>query len=374
MADQADFAELAMPFMSGLYAAALRMTRNPSDAEDLVQETYLRAYRGFGGFQEGTNLKAWLYKILTNTYINIYRAKKRRPDEQALDELEDFSLYRRIGGLEAVAADRSPEAEVLDAIPEDSVRQAIEDLPEQFRIAVLLADVEGFSYKEIAEITDVPIGTVMSRLHRGRKQLQRAVVGSRARARTGTERVRTRRGIDGDRGPERMDCDHAYVRVYHYLDGEMTVWKRRAIRRHLDECPPCAAGLRLRARDPAGRRRLVPRGGPRRPPAPDRRGARATNEPVVRSSWGAYPDAPLRCPGPPDTGVSGAGVKLNTSLRTVLATAFLAVFAAGCDGHAAQPWHYWIPFVLAATVLFIVFVAFPLGYYLKVYRLKHRGR
>jgi RNA polymerase sigma-70 factor (ECF subfamily) len=173
VADQADFAELAMPFMSGLYAAALRMTRNPSDAEDLVQETYLRAYRGFGGFREGTNLKAWLYKILTNTYINIYRAKKRRPDEQALDELEDFSLYRRLGGLEAVTADRSPEAEVLDSIPEDSVRRAIEDLPEQFRMAVLLADVEGFSYKEIAEITDVPIGTVMSRLHRGRKQLQK---------------------------------------------------------------------------------------------------------------------------------------------------------------------------------------------------------
>jgi RNA polymerase sigma-70 factor (ECF subfamily) len=173
VADQATFADLAMPFMSGLYAAALRMTRNPSDAEDLVQETYLRAYRGFGGFQEGTNLKAWLYKILTNTYINMYRAKKRRPDEQTLDEMEDFSLYRRIGGLEAVAADRSPEAEVLDSIPEESIKRAIEDLPEQFRMAVLLADVEGFSYKEIAEITEVPIGTVMSRLHRGRKQLQR---------------------------------------------------------------------------------------------------------------------------------------------------------------------------------------------------------
>ena len=173
MADQAEFADLAMPFMSGLYAAALRMTRNPADAEDLVQETYLRAFRGFGGFREGTNLKAWLYKILTNTYINIYRAKKRRPDEQTLDELEDFSLYRRIGGLEAVAADRSPETEVLESIPEESIKQAIEDLPEQFRMAVLLADVEGFSYKEIAEIMDVPIGTVMSRLHRGRKQLQR---------------------------------------------------------------------------------------------------------------------------------------------------------------------------------------------------------
>ncbi len=173
MADQAEFAELAMPFMHGLYTAALRMTRNPSDAEDLVQETYLRAYRGFGGFQDGTNLKAWLYKILTNTFINMYRAKKRRPQQEALDDMEDFSLYRKIGGLEAVDAERGPEMEVLDSIPEESIKQALEDLPEQFRIAVLLADVEGFSYKEIAEITEVPIGTVMSRLHRGRKQLQR---------------------------------------------------------------------------------------------------------------------------------------------------------------------------------------------------------
>src|SRR6201991_3323557 len=104
MADQATFAEQAMPFMSSLYAGAVRMTRNPADAEDLVQETYLRAYRGFGGFQEGTNLKAWLYKILTNTYINIYRAKKRRPEQVDLDDTEDFYLYRRLGGLEAVAA------------------------------------------------------------------------------------------------------------------------------------------------------------------------------------------------------------------------------------------------------------------------------
>ena len=173
MADQASFAELAMPYMSALYSAALRMTRNPSDAEDLVQETYLRAYRGFGGFKEGTNLKAWLYKILTNTYINSYRAKKRRPEQVELDDVEDFYLYKRLGGLEAVDADRSPEAEVLDSIPDDAVKRALEDLPEQFRMAVLLADVEGFSYKEIAEIMDVPIGTVMSRLHRGRKQLQK---------------------------------------------------------------------------------------------------------------------------------------------------------------------------------------------------------
>src|SRR6478736_10037770 len=156
-----------LPLLPSLYGAAMRMTRNRSDAEDLVQETYLRAYRGFGGFQEGTNLKAWLYKILTNTYINIYRAKKRRPDMETLDDVEDFYLYRRIGGLEAVDADRSPEAEVLDSIPETAGTEAVEALPEQFRMAVLLADVEGFSYKEIAEIMDVPIGTVMSRLHRG---------------------------------------------------------------------------------------------------------------------------------------------------------------------------------------------------------------
>jgi RNA polymerase sigma-70 factor (ECF subfamily) len=173
MADQAVFADQAMPFMGSLYTAALRMTRNPADAEDLVQETYLRAYRGFGGFEEGTNLKAWLYRILTNTFINSYRAKKRRPEESEVDEVEDLYLYRRIGGLEAAVAGRSAEDELFDWLTDDEVKQALESLPEQFRMAVLLADVEGFSYKEIAEILDVPIGTVMSRLHRGRKALQK---------------------------------------------------------------------------------------------------------------------------------------------------------------------------------------------------------
>ena len=149
------------------------MTRNASDAEDLVQETYLKAYRGFGGFQEGTNLKAWLYRILTNTFINSYRAKKRRPDETELDEVEDLYLYRRLGGLEAAQAGRSAEDELMDWFTDTEVKDAIEDLPENFRMAVLLADVEGFSYKEIAEILDIPIGTVMSRLHRGRKALQK---------------------------------------------------------------------------------------------------------------------------------------------------------------------------------------------------------
>jgi RNA polymerase sigma-70 factor (ECF subfamily) len=173
MADQSRFAELAMPYMDGLYSAAVRMTRNRADAEDLVQETYLRGYRGFGGFQEGTNLKAWLYRILTNAYINEYRKRKRRPDESDLDEVEELYLYKRLGGLEAAAAGRSAEDEVLALFTDDEVKEALEDLPEGFRLAVLLADVEGFSYKEIAEILDVPIGTVMSRIHRGRKGLQK---------------------------------------------------------------------------------------------------------------------------------------------------------------------------------------------------------
>jgi len=173
MADPATFSDLAMPFMGPLYSAALRMTRNPVDAEDLVQETYLRAYRGFSSFQEGTNLKAWLYRILTNTFINQYRAAKRRPEQSDIEDVEDLYLYRRLGGLEAATAGRSPETEVLEGIPDDEVKEALESLPEQFRMAVLLADVEGFAYKEIADILEIPIGTVMSRLHRGRKQLQK---------------------------------------------------------------------------------------------------------------------------------------------------------------------------------------------------------
>jgi RNA polymerase sigma-70 factor (ECF subfamily) len=173
MADQARFSELAMEYMGSLYSAALRMTRNPADAEDLVQETYLKAYRAFGSFQEGTNLKAWLYRILTNTFINSYRARRRRPEQTELDDVEDLYLYRRLGGLEAVTAGRSAEEEVLEHFTEADIKAAVEALPEQFRMAVLLADVEGFSYKEIAEILDVPIGTVMSRLHRGRRSLQK---------------------------------------------------------------------------------------------------------------------------------------------------------------------------------------------------------
>ncbi len=174
MADQAQFTDLAMEYMPQLYTAALRMTRNAADAEDLVQETYLKAYRAFSSFTEGTNLKAWLYRILTNTYINSYRSAKRRPQVSDVEDVEDLYMYRRLTP-DGVDPGRSAEDEVLDSITDEEVKGAIESLPEAFRIAVLLADVEGFSYKEIAEITDVPIGTVMSRIHRGRRALQKAL-------------------------------------------------------------------------------------------------------------------------------------------------------------------------------------------------------
>ncbi len=151
----------------------MRMARNPADAEDLVQETFLKAYRAYDTFEAGTNLKAWLYRILTNTYINRYRSASRRPTEVDLGDVEDFYLYRRIEG--ASAEGRSVEDIVLDGLVEADVKAAVEALPENFRLPVLLADLEGFSYKEIAEILDIPIGTVMSRLHRGRKALQKAL-------------------------------------------------------------------------------------------------------------------------------------------------------------------------------------------------------
>ena len=176
MADQAQFSDMAMGHMQALYTAALRMTRNPADAEDLVQETFLKAYRAFASFEEGTNLRAWLYKILTNTFINSYRAAKRRPEKADVEDVEDLYLYHRLGELQGPAIGRSAEDQVLDRITDDEVKAAIESLPESFRIAVLLADVEGFSYKEIAGITAVPIGTVMSGIHRGRKALQKALL------------------------------------------------------------------------------------------------------------------------------------------------------------------------------------------------------
>jgi RNA polymerase sigma-70 factor (ECF subfamily) len=162
-----------LPMLPSLYGAALRMTRNPADAEDLVQDTYLRAFRGFASFREGTNLKAWLYRILTNSFINTYRKRQREPQTvEGPDDLDEWYLFDRLG---ARSVEGSAEDQVLEQLPDDEVKGALESLPENFRLPVLLADVEGFSYKEIAEIMDTPIGTVMSRLHRGRKALEKAL-------------------------------------------------------------------------------------------------------------------------------------------------------------------------------------------------------
>src|ERR671938_8306 len=172
-AERGRFEDEALKYVDALYRTALRMTRNPADAEDLVQDALVRAYRFYDRFQPGTNFRAWLFKILTNTYINSYRRKQGRPQESSLDDTEDFFLYNQLGG----DGDRVTDVEdtVLDRLGADAIQRAIDRLPPQFRTTVQLADVEGLSYNEIAEATGVAKGTVMSRLFRGRRLLQRAL-------------------------------------------------------------------------------------------------------------------------------------------------------------------------------------------------------
>ena len=269
----------AMQYVDQLYSAAMRMARNPADAEDLVQEAYTKAFSAFHQYKPGTNLKAWLYRILTNTYINLYRKRQREPLQSNSDTIEDWQLARAESHTSSGL--RSAEAEALDHLPDSDVKRALQAIPEEFRLAVYFADVEGFAYKEISDIMNTPIGTVMSRLHRGRKMLRDMLADYAAERGFKAATESRRRGRKQQSGEQEMsdcqglgDCDDARMqRIYEYLDGALTHERHRRNQGPPGRLSRVPGAVRPRVRHPHDGQAFLHRGRAGKPqelhPGPD---------------------------------------------------------------------------------------------------------